>query len=142
MRRRRECTVCSERFTTYETASLNLPRVVKSDNRRVSFDGRKLRNGIDRALEKRPVSTERVDVLINHIIHKLMAKGDSEVSSRFLGDLVMQELKALDQVAFVRYASVYRQFEDVNAFREEVERLQEQPTPEQRRNQLNLLDDE
>lgn len=142
MRRRRECAVCTERFTTYETASLSLPRVVKSDDRRVSFDGRKLRNGIDRALEKRPVSTERVDVLINHIIRKLMASGESEVSSRRLGDLVMHELRALDQVAYVRYASVYRQFEDVNAFREEVDRLQEQPTPEVRRQQLDLLKDD
>jgi len=142
VRRRRECTVCIERFTTYESASLNLPRVVKSDNRRVSFDGRKLRNGIDRALEKRPVSTESVDVVINHIIRKLMASGDVEVSSRVLGDYVMNELKSLDQVAYVRYASVYRQFEDVNAFREEVDRLQEQPTPEVRRQQLDLLNND
>ncbi len=142
VRRRRECTVCKERYTTYETAELNLPRVVKSDGRRINFDGRKLRAGIDRALEKRPVSTEDVDAAINHITRKLMAYGGSEISSREIGDLVMDELKALDQVAYVRFASVYRQFSDVQAFSEEIERLKQQPTPEARRKQLDMLDDE
>lgn len=140
VRRRRQCTVCNDRFTTYEAVELNLPRVVKSDDRRVNFDGRKLRAGLSRALEKRPVSTDQIDAAINHITRKLMASGESEVSSRFIGELVMQELQMLDQVAYVRFASVYRQFEDVNAFREEVERLQKQPTPEERRQQLDLLD--
>ncbi len=141
VRRRRECTVCKERFTTYETVELNLPRVIKTDGRRVNFDGRKLRSGMSRALEKRPVGTEDIDAAINHITRKLMASGEAEVSSRYIGDLVMEELRRLDQVAYVRFASVYRQFQDVNAFREEIERLQTQPTPEERRLQLDLLED-
>ncbi|BAN68714.1 transcriptional regulator NrdR [endosymbiont of unidentified scaly snail isolate Monju] len=142
VRRRRQCTVCKERFTTYETAELNLPRVVKSDGRRVNFDGRKLRAGMDRALEKRPVATEAVDAAVNHITRKLMSRGESEVPSKLIGELVMEELKALDQVAYVRFASVYRQFEDVQAFSEEVERLRQEPSPEARRAQLDLLDRE
>jgi len=140
VRRRRACTVCKDRFTTYETAELNLPRVVKSDGRRVNFDGRKLRSGIERALEKRPVSTEATDGVINNITRRLMAGGDGEVSSRHIGEVVMQELNKLDQVAYVRFASVYRQFEDVNAFREEIDRLEKQLSPEARRQQLDLLD--
>ena len=126
IRRRRECTVCKERFTTYESAELNLPWVVKQDGSRVHFDGRKLRAGMTRALEKRPVSAEDVDAAINHITRKLMASGEREVPSLSIGELVMNELKMLDQVAYVRFASVYRKFEDVNAFREEIERLERQ----------------
>ena len=142
VRRRRECLVCSERFTTYESAELNLPRVVKGDGRRVPVDGRKLRAGMMRALEKRPVSTDHVEGAIGRITRTLMASGESEVPSRRIGELVMEELKALDQVAYVRFASVYRKFEDVHAFREEIERLEGQPTPEVRRQQLDLLDEE
>lgn len=138
IRRRRECAVCKERFTTYETAELNLPRVVKQDGTRAPFDGRKLRSGMVRALEKRPVSTEQLETAINHITRKLMASGDREVPSLRIGELVMEELKHLDQVAYVRFASVYRKFEDVNAFREEIERLESQPGPEARRQQLDL----
>ena len=141
VRRRRECTVCHERFTTYEGAELNLPRVIKSDGRRVPFDGRNLRAGIERAAEKRPVPTEAIDAAINHITRKLMARGEGEVSARVIGDLVMEELKNLDQVAYVRFASVYRQFQDVHAFSEEIEKLRLEPTEESRRNQMNLLDD-
>lgn len=142
VRRRRECTVCKERYTTYEQAELNLPRVVKGDGRRVNFDGRKLKAGMDRALEKRPVATEDVDAAINRITRRLMAGGDGEISSIQIGEWVMDELKKLDQVAYVRFASVYRQFQDVNAFSEEIERLKQQPTPEAHRKQLDLLDDE
>ncbi len=142
VRRRRECTVCKERFTTYEGAELSLPRVVKSDGRRVNFDGRKLRAGLERALEKRPVATEATDAAVNHISRRLMATGEGEVASRVIGELVMEELKKLDQVAYVRFASVYRQFQDVNAFREEIERLESQPTPEARRQQIDFLDEE
>ncbi|MEN8167264.1 MAG: transcriptional regulator NrdR [Pseudomonadota bacterium] len=138
IRRRRECAVCKERFTTYETAELNLPRVVKQDGTRAPFDGRKLRAGMVRALEKRPVSTEQLEAAINRITRKLMAGGDREVPSLRIGELVMEELKLLDQVAYVRFASVYRKFEDVNAFREEIERLESQPGPEARRQQLDL----
>jgi transcriptional repressor NrdR len=140
VRRRRKCELCNERFTTYETAELNLPRVVKRDGSRVPFDGRKLRSGMMRALEKRPVSTEQIDAAQAHIQRRLLASGDSEVQSRRVGELVMDELRQLDQVAYVRFASVYRKFEDVAAFREEIERLEQQPTPEARRQQLDLLD--
>ena len=142
IRRRRECLVCNERFTTYETAELNLPRVVKSDGRRVPFDGKKLRAGMMKALEKRPVSTDQVDAALARITRRLMSSGESEVDSRRIGELVMDELRQLDQVAYVRFASVYRRFEDVRAFREEIERLELQPTPEALRKQLDLLDDE
>ncbi|MGD8589075.1 MAG: transcriptional regulator NrdR [Chromatiales bacterium] len=139
IRRRRECAVCKERFTTYETTELNLPRVVKNDGTRAPFDGRKLRAGMVRALEKRPVSTDQLEAAINRITRKLMAGGEREVPSLQIGELVMEELKSLDQVAYVRFASVYRKFEDVNAFREEIERLENQPGPEARRQQLDLL---
>lgn len=139
VRRRRECAVCSERFTTYEKVELNLPRVVKSDGSRTPFDGAKLRSGMLRALEKRPVSTEQVEAAINHITRKLTAAGEAEVGTRAIGDLVMHELRNLDQVAYVRFASVYRQFEDVQAFSEEIERLQDSPDPEVLRRQKDLL---
>ncbi len=138
VRRRRECTVCKERYTTYETAELNLPRLVKRDGSRVPFDGRKLASGIMRALEKRPVSTEQVDAALNHIRRRLMATGESEVPTNQIGEWVMEELRSLDEVAYVRFASVYRKFEDVNAFREEIERLERQPVPEAGQKQLDL----
>jgi len=140
VRRRRQCAICTERFTTYETAELNLPQVIKQDGSRVSFDGRKLASGMTRALEKRPVSTEQMDDALNRIRRLLLATGEREVASRQIGEWVMNELRALDQVAYVRFASVYRKFEDVNAFREEIERLEEQLSPDARRNQLDLLD--
>jgi len=141
VRRRRECLSCGERFTTYESAELNLPRVIKQDGSRVPFDERKLASGMMRALEKRPVSTESVDAALDRIRRKLIASGEREVPSRRIGEWVMEELRALDQVAYVRFASVYRSFQDVNAFREEIERLERQPTPEARRRQLDLLED-
>jgi len=130
VRRRRECTVCKERFTTYESAELNLPRLVKRDGSRVPFDGRKLSSGISRALEKRPVNTEQVDTALNHIRRKLMAMGEREVSTNQIGEWVMEELRSLDQVAYVRFASVYRKFEDMNDFREEIDLLESQSAPE------------
>jgi transcriptional repressor NrdR len=141
VRRRRKCVVCRERFTTFETAELNLPRIIKMDGSRVPFDGRKLRNGMARALEKRPVSTDQVDAAVARIQRKLMQSGEAEVPSRRVGELVMDELHQLDQVAYVRFASVYRKFEDMAAFREEIERLERQPTPEAKRQQLDLLSD-
>ncbi|WP_373508810.1 transcriptional regulator NrdR [Thiocapsa sp.] len=139
VRRRRKCVVCHERFTTFETAELNLPRVVKRDGSRAPFDGRKLRSGMMRALEKRPVSTDEIDGAMWRIQRKLMSSGESEVPALRIGELVMEELRQLDQVAYVRFASVYRKFEDVAAFREEIERLEQQPTPEVKRQQLDLL---
>ncbi|MCG6942068.1 MAG: transcriptional regulator NrdR [Thiohalocapsa sp.] len=140
VRRRRRCTVCNERFTTYESAELNLPRVVKRDGTRVPFDGRKLRSGLMRAAEKRPISTEQIDAALSHINRKLLAGGEREVSSRRIGELVMDELRELDKVAYVRFASVYRQFEDVDAFREEIERLEQHPTAAEKKAQLDLLE--
>ena len=140
VRRRRECAVCEERFTTYEKVELNLPRIVKTDGSRVPFEGGKLRAGMLRALEKRPVSTEQLEAAINHIKRKLTASGEAEVPSRMVGELVMEELKNLDQVASVRFASVYRQFEDVHAFREDSERLEGQAGRELRRQQMDLVE--
>lgn len=124
VRRRRECVTCGERFTTFETAELVMPRIVKRDGTRVPFDEEKLRSGIMRALEKRPVQLEASEAAIHRIKHKLRATGDREVNSRQLGEWVMDELRELDEVAYVRFASVYRSFQDVNAFREEIERMQ------------------
>ena len=125
VRRRRECQACSERFTTFETAELVLPGVIKSNGRREPFDEEKLRSGIMRAIEKRPVSFETVESMINRIKHHLRATGEREVKTRDVGELVMNELRQLDDVAYVRFASVYRSFQDVDEFREEIERLRE-----------------
>jgi len=140
VRRRRECLTCSERFTTFETAELVMPKLVKNDGRREPFNEDKLRAGFTRALEKRPVSSEDIESAIGRIKKRLRVTGDREVPSRTLGEWVMDELRDLDQVAYVRFASVYRSFEDVNAFREEIERLEKSPTPEQKRSQLPLID--
>lgn len=126
VRRRRECIECEERFTTYETAELILPRVVKRDGSRAPFDEEKLRAGMLRALQKRPVGTDRIEAAISHIKHKLRSLGEREVNSKVLGEWVMEALRSLDTVAYVRFASVYRSFEDVHAFRQEIERLEEQ----------------
>ncbi len=139
VRRRRECEVCRERFTTFERAELRLPAVIKSDGRREVFQEDKLRGGLSRALEKRPVDAEAVDKLIGRIRHRLIASGEREIPSRTIGEWVMEELKDLDQVAYVRFASVYRRFEDIDAFREEIQRLQAEPSAEIRRKQLTLL---
>jgi transcriptional repressor NrdR len=123
VRRRRECLKCEERFTTFESAELVMPRVVKSDSTREPFDESKLRSGMLKALEKRPVSSESVDAAVNHVCHKLRTLGEREVPARLVGELVMDELHRLDEVAYVRFASVYRSFQDVDAFHEEIERL-------------------
>ncbi|MBI4006720.1 MAG: transcriptional regulator NrdR [Gammaproteobacteria bacterium] len=139
IRRRRECTNCKERFTTYESAELNYPRIIKSDGRREPFKEEKLRAGILRALEKRPVEMERVELAISQIKHKLRSQGEREVKSRLLGDMVMEQLRGMDQVAYVRFASVYRSFEDVRAFLDEIERLENELPPELKKSQLDLL---
>lgn len=123
VRRRRECGECNERFTTYESAELNLPRVVKQDGSRQPFLEEKLRTGLWKALEKRPVSMEAVEEAISKIKHKLLSTGEREVEARFIGNSVMEALKALDHVAYLRFASVYLSFDDVNAFREAIEKL-------------------
>ena len=118
VRRRRECLACTERFTTYESAELVMPKIVKSDGTREPFDENKLRSGIHRALEKRPVSVEQVETAISQICHKLRASGERELPSRAVGEEVMQALRELDQVAYVRFASVYRDFQDISQFSE------------------------
>ena len=123
VRRRRQCLSCSERFTTYETAELQLPKLVKSDGTREPFNEDKLRNGVHKALEKRPVSVELVEASLNRIRRDLQASGEREVPSRVVGEAVMSELRKLDHVAFVRFASVYRDFQDLDEFRVEIDRL-------------------
>jgi transcriptional repressor NrdR len=118
IRRRRRCLKCDKRFTTYERPEIALPAVVKKDGSRVDFDPAKLRGSMMLALRKRPVSTEQVDSALDRIQDKLLASGLREVPSARLGELVMRELKRIDKVAYVRFASVYREFEDVNAFRQ------------------------
>lgn len=141
VRRRRECEVCSERFTTFERAELRLPQVVKSDGRREPFNEDKLRGGMTRALEKRPVDAATVEKAIGRIRQKLMTTGEREVNARVIGEWVMGELKDLDPVAYVRFASVYRSFQDLEAFRDEVQRLQNEPPAEAREKQLKLIPD-
>lgn len=122
-RRRRECLKCRERFTTYETAELSLPRIIKRDGRRAPFSEEKLRAGILRALEKRPVSMEQIETAIARIIRKAMTSGEREIPSSQMGEWVMEELHQLDQVAYVRFASVYRCFQDINEFQREITKL-------------------
>lgn len=124
IRRRRECLTCSERFTTYETAELLIPRLVKRDGSREPFNEEKLRAGMARALEKRPVSVEQLEEAISRIKHRLRATGEREVKSLVLGEEVMHELQQLDEIAYIRFASVYRHFKDLNEFREEIEKLE------------------
>ncbi|OGO94367.1 MAG: transcriptional regulator NrdR [Coxiella sp. RIFCSPHIGHO2_12_FULL_44_14] len=130
VRRRRECIRCQERFTTYEIVELNYPRIIKRDGRRSTFDEDKLRAGLLKALEKRPISSEQIEAAIHHIKRKLRALGEHEVSSQWLGELVMNELRVLDEVAYVRFASVYRSFQDIKAFHEEIQRLRDRPVTE------------
>lgn len=124
VRRRRECVECHERFTTFESAELVMPRVIKSNGSREPFNEDKLRGGIQRALEKRPVGMEAVEEAINRIASKLRATGEREVDAKLIGNLVMEELKGLDKVAYIRFASVYRSFEDIREFGEEIARLE------------------
>ncbi|MFT4563822.1 MAG: transcriptional repressor NrdR [Gammaproteobacteria bacterium] len=139
VRRRRECQSCKSRFTTYETAELSLPRIIKSDGRRQTFIEEKLRSGILKALEKRPVPMERIENAINQVKKKVRETGEREIGSRQLGELVMDSLRNLDQVAYVRFASVYRSFEDVRAFLEEIKQLENDLPPDLREQQLDLL---
>ncbi|MDG2017992.1 MAG: transcriptional regulator NrdR [Porticoccaceae bacterium] len=125
VRRRRECSECSERFTTYELAELVMPRVIKTDGTRQSFDEDKLRAGLQRALEKRPVPIEQIEVAISEIKHFLQVTGEREIPSKIIGEEVMRQLRELDAVAYVRFASVYRSFQDISEFQAELNRLNE-----------------
>lgn len=123
VRRRRECQACGERFTTFETAELVMPRVIKRDGSRVPFDEEKLRYGLTKALEKRPVSVDQIESALTHIKHRLRSTGERELPSLQVGEEVMTELRNLDAVAYVRFASVYRDFQDVSEFAAEVHKL-------------------
>jgi len=140
VRRRRECPACSSRFTTFETVEFKPPNIVKSDGRRESFDESKLRRGIDRALQKRPVSSESIELAVQAVMRDVRSVGEREMSSIKLGEWVMRELRRLDQVAYVRFASVYRRFEDVKEFREEIEKLERDLPLGLGDKQLRLLD--
>ena len=137
IRRRRECEACGERFSTLENIEIKLPAVIKSDGRRDTFDARKLRAGFDRALQKRPVSEEQIEAAVRAVIHAIRMSGEREIASRRIGEFVMNELRKLDHVGYVRFASVYRSFEDVADFREEIEKLERDLPPGA--DQLSLL---
>jgi len=123
VRRRRECITCGERFTTFESAELVMPRIVKRDGTREPFNEDKLRAGMLRALEKRPVGMDAIEASLNELKFALRLRGEREVAAQELGSLVMDALRALDDVAYVRFASVYRDFQDVSEFQQEIERL-------------------
>jgi len=141
IRRRRECVECSERFTTFESAELVMPHLIKNDETRVPFDEAKLRRGLTRALEKRPVKSEAIEAAVSHIMKALLSSGERDVPTAKVGELVMHELRELDQVAYVRFASVYRSFKDVEAFRDEIEKLQEENREATGKQQLSLLNE-
>jgi transcriptional repressor NrdR len=141
VRRRRECVECKERYTTFETAELDLPRIVKRDGRREVFSIEKLRNGIEHAIEKRAVSPDQVEQIIDHIRHLSLTFGHREIPANQLGEWVMTELRDVDQVAYVRFASVYRSFTDVREFREIIDNVEKDPSPEMRESQLSLIKD-
>ena len=132
---------CETRFTTYESPLLNMPMVIKNDGSRDTFDEQRVRNGMLRALEKRPVSAEQIEDAMSHIKTQLIALDAREVASRQIGEMVMRELQALDHVAYIRFASVYLSFEDIASFEELIRRLESEPTPELQRRQVPLIDD-
>ena len=123
IRRRRECNACHERFTTYESIEILLPRIVKRNDIRESFSEKKLRAGLEHALEKRPISSDDIDIMISEVIQEIQKLGEREIDSPILGEIVMRKLKALDEVAYVRFASVYRRFKDIETFKIEIDKL-------------------
>ena len=123
VRRRRECLTCGERYTTFETAELVMPHLIKRDGRREPFDEDKLRYGLSKALEKRPVSVDEIETSLNHIKHRMRSTGERELPSLQVGEEVMTELRALDPVAYVRFASVYGDFQDLSEFADEIQKL-------------------
>jgi transcriptional repressor NrdR len=140
IRRRRECLACGERFTTFEAAELVMPQIVKSDQTREPFDESKLRAGMRKALEKRPVGQEAIEAAVARICHRLRTLGEREVPARQVGELVMEELRHLDEVAYVRFASVYRSFQDVQAFHDEIDRLRRRRHRDDPTGQLSFLE--
>ena len=139
IRRRRQCMDCNERFTTFESAELVMPRLVKTDGRREPFDEEKMRSSMRRALEKRPVPSDEFEAAVARLVHRLRTMGEREVPSRLVGEIVMEELRDLDEVAYVRFASVYRSFQDVTEFQEEIRKLQELSDAAAAREQMSLL---
>ncbi len=142
IRRRRECTGCAERFTTFESAEFVLPKLVKTDESREPFDEAKLRSGILKATEKRPISSEAIEELISRVIRKVQKMGEREIQSRLLGEIVIKELREIDEIAFIRYASVYRRFQDVEEFEKEIESLRDATPMEKKRTQISIFQDE
>lgn len=140
IRRRRRCASCSKRFTTYETIELRMPQVVKQDGSRSEFDLEKLRTGFMRALHKRPVPTQQVDDAIATITQDVLAMGDREIASRRLGEMVMRELKRLDQVAYIRFASVYKAFQGIDDFQDAIKEVQ-RPAPAKAASKAGALKD-
>ncbi len=122
-RRRRSCLACDQRFTTYERLEVMMPMLVKKDGRREAWDRQKMASGLEKACEKRPISRDRIDEFVDEIEHRLQDIGSKEVSSQVIGEWVMEDLSQLDEVAYVRFASVYRQFKDVNEFMDELKSL-------------------
>ena len=129
VRRRRRCLACDKRFTTYERVELQLPQVVKKNGSRAEFDREKLESSLMLALRKRPVTTESIDAAIDRIEEKLVTLGEREVASDRIGELVMRELKKLDKIAYIRFASVYRNFEDVDEFSDAIREVKKPRTP-------------
>jgi transcriptional repressor NrdR len=123
IRRRRRCAACDKRFTTYETVELRLPQVVKANGTREEYDEEKLRTGFARALHNRPVPTEYVDAAVERITQKMLSLGEREIASRRIGELVMRELYKVDKVAYIRFASVYKDFQDVDDFRDVIKEV-------------------
>jgi transcriptional repressor NrdR len=144
VRRRRECLKCGERFTTFETPELVMPHVIKRDGRREPFDHAKLANGVVSALQKRPVASEDIERLLERVTHRLQTVGEREVESRLIGDIVMEELREIDEIGYVRFASIYRSFQDVTEFQDEIQRLKTLPRSASDKEQMSLLpeDDE
>ena len=142
VKRRRECVSCGNRWSTIESADLNLPRVIKKDNSREDFSEKKVERGILRALNKRSVAKDSIDTAIQNIKNKLKAINDKEIISSQIGLLVMQELREIDQVAYIRFASVYHSFEDLQAFQDIIKIIEKDLSPEMIKTQLKLIDDE
>lgn len=130
VRRRRECLECKERYTTFEASELLMPKVIKRDGKICPFDESKLRSGLQRALQKRPINLDKLESLIASMLHRIGSTGEREVSSEFIGDVVLEHLRPIDEVAYIRFASVYRSFQDLQAFKKIVLGLEKQETCE------------
>lgn len=138
VRRRRECTSCNDRFSTYEVAVFNMPPVVKTTGEKQPFNEHKIRSGLMRATQKRPVDAKAIDSAVLQIQKRILKSGNSEIASSLIGEYVMEELRTLDDVAYIRFASVYRDFNDIGEFIEAIDRLENSPSAESRKRQIKL----